>query len=457
MSVDPGALEGLRAAIRGEVVAPGDAAYDEARAVWNGMIDRRPALVARCAETADVVAAVNFARDQGLVVAVRGGAHNVAGNATCDDGLVIDLSPMKRVVVDGDARTARAGGGLTWGDFDRATQAAGLATTGGLVSTTGIAGFTLGGGVGWLMRRHGLACDNMIGAEVVCADGRVIEASGDPELLWGLRGGGGNFGVVTEFEFALHPVSTVLGGLVAWPLERARDVLRFWRSWTASPPEELCTLAAILYGPPEPFIPPELHGAPIIAIACFHTDPEGSAQADVAPLRELEPPVDVLSPMPYTVVQSLFDASAPPGLRSYWRSSYMNEISDEAIDVLLGHAGSLPFPMGAVHIHQLGGEMARVGETDTAYGNRSASFLTNFLGVWPDPAQDSDNIAWVRAISDAMAPHGTGARYVNFLAEEGEAGVRSSYDADTFARLQKLKARYDPENFFHLNQNIPPS
>ena len=449
----------LRGALRGELVLPGDAAYDEARSVWNGTVDRRPALIARCAGSSDVIAAVGLARREGLTVAVRGGSHNVAGNATCDGGLVIDLSPMKGVRVDAQARAARAEGGLTWGEFDKQTQAFGLATTGGLVSSTGIAGFTLGGGLGWLMRKYGLACDNLIGADVVTADGQTVRASetDNPELLWGLRGGGGNFGVVTEFEFRLHPVSQVFGGLVAWPAGAARDVLRFWRDWVRGTPDELCTLAVFGYAPPEPFVPPDLHGAPIVAIAALHLDPEGRAEDDVRPLRDLGPAIDVLGPMPYTAIQGMFDATAPRGWRNYWRSGFLDTLTDQAIDTILSFTGKIPAPLGALHIHQLGGAMSRVPAAATAFGNRDAGFLMNYLGLWLDPADDDANIAWVRASSDAMAPYGTGTRYVNFLADEGEAGVRSAYEAQTFTRLQNLKARYDPANFFHLNQNIKPA
>jgi FAD/FMN-containing dehydrogenase len=449
----------LRDDLRGELVLPGDPAYDESRSVWNGMIDRRPALVARCSGTSDVIAAVGFARRESLTVAVRGGGHNVAGNATCDGGLVIDLSPMKAARVDADARTVRAQGGLTWGELDRETQAFGLATTGGLVSSTGIAGFTLGGGIGWLMRKHGLACDNLISAEVVTADGQTVHASetNNAELLWGLRGGGGNFGVVTEFEFRLHPVSQVFGGLVAWPAEAARDVLRSWRDWVRDAPDDLCTMAVFLHGPPDPFIPPEMHGRPIVAIACLHLDPEGNAEADVQPLRNLSPAVDVLGPMPYTAIQSMFDAGAPRGSRNYWRSGYLDALSDDAIDAILSFTDEIPAPLGQFHIHQLGGAISRVPGGATAFGNRNAGFLTNLIGLWLDPSEDQANIERVRAASEAIGPHGTGARYVNFLADEGETGVRSAYEADTFTRLQNLKARYDPTNLFHLNQNINPA
>jgi FAD/FMN-containing dehydrogenase len=449
----------LRDALRGELLLPGDAAYDEARRVWNGMIDRRPAMIARCAEISDVVAAVGFARSEDLTVAVRGGGHNVAGNATCDGGVVIDLSPMKAARVDADAGTVRAQGGLTWGDLDRATQAFGLATTGGMVSTTGIAGFTLGGGIGWLMRKHGLACDNLISAEVVTADGQVVRAgeTDEAELLWGLRGGGGNLGVVTEFEFRLHPVSRVLGGLVAWPTEAARDVLRFWRDWAGDTPDELCTLAAFLYAPPEPFIPVEMHGAPIVAIGCLHLDPDSRAESDLQPLRELCPAIDVLGPMPYAAIQSMFDAGAPRGSRNYWRSGYLDTLTDGAIDAILSFTDKIPSPLGQFHIHQLGGAMSRVPAGATAFGNRTAGFLTNLVGTWLEPTDDRPGSAWVRVASEAMEAHGTGARYVNFLADEGQAGVRSAYESETFTRLQNLKARHDPTNLFHLNQNITPA
>jgi FAD/FMN-containing dehydrogenase len=450
----------LRDALRGELVLPGDSAYDEARSVWNGMIDRRPALIARCTGTSDVIAAVGFARSEGLTVAVRGGGHNVAGNGTCDGGLVIDLSPMKGVRVDADNRTVRVQGGLTWGEVDNETQAFGLATTGGLVTTTGVAGFTLGGGIGWLMRKHGLACDNLISADLVTADGQTVHASEteNAELLWGLRGGGGNFGVVTEFEFKLHPVPQVLGGLVAWPADAARDVLRFWREWVKDTPDELCTMAAWLYAPPEPFVPPEVQGTPIFAVAAFHLDLEGSAEDDLRPLREFGPPaVDVIGPMPYTAIQGMFDGGTPRGSHNYWRSGYVDELTDEAIDAIIAHTGDIPAPMGQVHIHQMGGAMARVPAGATAFGNRDAPFLMNYIGLWLDPAEDETNTAWVKAASDAMEPYTTGARYVNFLADEGEAGVRSAYEAETYTRLQNLKVRYDPTNFFRLNQNIKPA
>jgi FAD/FMN-containing dehydrogenase len=458
-TVGEASVRELRDALRGELITADDAGYDEARSVWNGMIDRHPAMIARCTGTHDVIAAVGFARSEGLTVAVRGGAHNVAGNATCDGGLVIDLSPMKGVRVDPEARTVRAQAGLTWGELDQETQGFGLATTGGLVTTTGVAGYTLGGGIGWLMRKHGLACDNLISADVVTADGQTVRASEteNPELLWGLRGGGGNFGVVTEFEFRLHPVSQVLGGLLAWPAEAAGDVLRFWRDWVTDTPDELCTMAAFLYAPPEPFVPPEVVGTPIFGLACFHLDPEGTAERDLQPLRDLSPAVDVLGPMPYQAIQGMFDAGVPRGSRNYWRSGYVDALTDEAIDAIVASARGVPAPLGQLHVHQMGGAAGRVPSGATAFGNRDAGFLMNYIGLWLDPAEDEANMAWVRDASDALAPFGTGARYVNFMADEGEAAVRSAYESETYTRLQNLKAKYDPTNFFHLNQNIQPA
>ncbi len=442
----------LRDALRGELIEPTDAAYEEARSVWNGMIDRHPALIARCAGTADVVAAIRFARSEGLTVAVRGGGHNVAGNAVCDGGLVIDLSAMKAVRVDDAAGTVRAQGGLTWGELDAETQKTGRAAVGGLVTTTGVAGFTLGGGIGWMMRKHGLACDNLIGAELVTADGETIHVSeaDNAELLWGLRGGGGNFGVVTEFEFRTHPVSTVTGGLLAWPAAAGPDVLRVWRRWTKDTPDDLCTMAAYLYAPPEPFVPAEVVGSLIFAIAMCHLDSEGTAAGDVQALRELGPAVDVVGPIPYVALQAMFDAGVPRGSRNYWRSGYLDELSDAAIEAINESAQSLPSPLGQLHIHQMGGEMSRVPAGATAFGNRDAPFLVNYIALWLDPAEDEAGVAWARAASDAVAPHATGGRYVNFLADEGDAGVRSAYEAETLTPAAGTEGEVRP------HQLLPP-
>jgi FAD/FMN-containing dehydrogenase len=456
--VGAASVQELRDALTGQVIVPEDAEYDEARSVWNGMIDRRPAVIARCLSAADVAEAIRFARSEELVIAIRGGAHNVAGNATVDGGLVIDLSPMKGAEVDVEARTVRAQPGLTWGELDQVTMAHGLATTGGLVSTTGVAGFTLGGGLGWLMREHGLTCDNLISAQLVTADGDTVRASEseNAELLWGLRGGGGNFGVVVEFELRLYELSEVYGGMLAWPAAAAGEVLRYWREWAKTAPDAVCTMAAFLYAPPLPFVPEEVQGTPIVAIACVHTNRDGSAEEDVRGLREQGPALDILGPMPYAAVQTMFDAGAPYGCRNYWRSGYLDDVSDAAIDELVRQAEDLPSPMGQLHIHQLGGAMSRVPSGVTAFGNRDAGFLANYLGISMDPADDETLVSWVRRATGAMELHGTGARYVNFLADEGESGVRSAYEAETLERLRELKRRYDPTNAFRLNQNIAP-
>ncbi|MDX6510788.1 MAG: hypothetical protein QOE36_292, partial [Gaiellaceae bacterium] len=428
-------VQRLRDAIRGQTLASGDEGYADACRVWNGMHDdRRPALIVRCSAKADVEAAIQFAREEELSIAVRGGGHNVAGNATCDGGLVIDLSGMKGIEVDPERRLARVQGGALWAEVDAATQELGLATTGGLVSTTGVAGFTLGGGIGWLMRKHGLACDNMIGAEVVTADGRTVMANEEEnaELLWGLRGGGGNFGVVTEFTFRLHQLGElVLGGMVAHPLERAGEVLRFWREWAAGASDDVCTLAAIVYAPPEPFVPLEVQGMPIIAIAAFHTDAEGTGAEALRELRAYGPPaVDVIGPMPYTALQQMFDGGAPSGSRNYWRSAYLAELSDGAIDAILADAGGLPAPLGQIHIHQMGGAARRVPADATAFAHRDAAFVLNLIGMWLDPRDDEQNVAWVREISAGVEPHTTGAPYVNFLGDEGADRVRAAYGED---------------------------
>ena len=458
--VDAEAVEQLRAGFRGELVLPGDVDYDEARAVWNGMIDRRPALIARCAGVADVVAAVGFAREHGLLTAIRGGGHNVAGNAVCDGGIVVDVSPMKGVAVDPRRRTVHAQGGLTWGELDRETQVHGLATTGGLVSSTGIAGFTLGGGIGWLQRAHGLACDNLVSAEVVTAEGTVVRASDDehPDLYFGLRGGGGNFGVVTSFEFRLHPVGPVLGGNVLYPLDAARDVLIGWSDFASTAPDELTTMAAFITVPPLPFIPEHLHGTQAVAIAFCYLGPEAEGQRLVAPLAELAPGgVALVHAMPYTVLQTMFDPAAPAGKLNYWKSEYLSGLTEEAAEALVDGVRRIGSPLTQVHVHQLGGAMSRVPEGETAFAHRSAPFLLNVIGMWEDPGESELHIAWARELWESMQPFSAGGAYVNFLGEEGGDRVRAAYDERTFERLAAVKQAYDPENFFRLNQNIRPA
>jgi FAD/FMN-containing dehydrogenase len=448
-------------ALHGRLVRPEDAGYDSARKVWNGLIDRRPAMIAQCADEADVVAAVNFAREQKLLVAVRGGGHNVAGFGTCDGGIVIDLSGMKGITVDLKARTARAQGGLTWGELDAATQAHGLATTGGLVTTTGIGGFTLGGGIGWLMRKHGLTIDNLLEVEMVTADGGRLTASAKerPDLFWAVRGGGGNFGVVTAFTYRLHPVGpNVYGGAAFYPIAQARDLLRFYRDWVRTLPDELTTLVVFLTAPPFPFIPQPLHGTPMIAVALCYAGPVDKGESVVKPLRDFAAPaVDVVGPMPYVALQGMFDPGAPKGVLSYWKTEYLKELSDQAVDTLVAHAGKMGAPFSQLHIHHVEGAVSRVSADSTAFGRRDAPFILNAIGMCMDPAQTDSQIAWARAVAQAVQPYGTGAQYINFLGDEGETRVKAAYGEEKYARLARLKKQYDPTNLFRLNQNIRPA
>jgi FAD/FMN-containing dehydrogenase len=453
----------LRQSVRGEILQPGDTGYEQARLVWNRMIDRRPALIVRCTGVADVIAAVRFARSNDLLVAVRGGGHNAAGFATCDGGIVIDCSPMKGVRVGPVARTAVAQAGLTWGELDHETQAFGLATTGGLVSTTGVAGFTLGGGIGWLMRKHGMAVDNLIGADLVTADGELVRASEteNAELLWALRGGGGNFGVVTAFTFRLHPVGpTVYGGPIFFPYERAAELLRFYEQWTRTLADELTTLFAIAIAPPEPFIPEPLHGAPVALVFLCYAGPEQAGEAAIRPLREAMPPIaDLAGPMPYTALQSIGDAGAPAGIRAYFRSLYVDELSDGAIETLLRQCDELRslHPFSTLHIHHLEGAVGRVAEDATASGRRNARYVLNVVGLWDEQTRDGEHVAWVRRTSEALQPFASSGSYLNFLTDEGEDRVRAVYGPAKYARLAALKARYDPTNLFRLNQNVKPA
>jgi FAD/FMN-containing dehydrogenase len=453
-------LQEFKTGLRGELLRPGDEGFDAARKVWNGMIDRTPGLIARCTGVADVRRAVAFAREQELLVAVRGGGHNVAGNAVCDGGLVIDLSRMKGIRVDPAARTAWAQAGLTWGDFDHETAAFGLAVTGGHVSTTGIAGLTLGGGIGWLMRKHGLTCDNLLSADVVTADGQFLTASAgeNTELFWGLRGGGGNFGVVTSFEYRLHAVETVLAGMALYPAERAKELLPFYREYATTLPDELTSLAAFVTGPPAPFLPKEMHGARLIAVIVCYAGPIEEGERTLRPLREFGPPaLDLIHPMPYRVFQTIIDPMVPPGLQNYWKSGYLDEVSDDLIETLAARAPEAPSPLSLVALLHLGGAVSRVGEEETAVRHRKAQFVVNLNTMWADPAESDRQIAWTRELWSALEPLTTGGVFVNFLGDEGQDRVRAAYGAATYERLVALKNRYDPTNLFRLNQNIRPT
>ncbi len=454
-------LPDFKKQLRGDLILPGDGSYEEARKVWNGMIDRRPGLIVRCAGVADVIQAVKFAGKHRILVAVRGGGHNVAGNAVCDGGMVIDLSRMKGIRVDPSGRTAMAEAGVTWREFDRETQAFGLATTGGLVSTTGIAGFTLGGGIGWLMRKYGTSCDNLISADVVTADGNFVmtSATENPDLFWGLRGGGGNFGIVTSFEYRLHPVGPiVLGGMVIYRAERAKEVLRFYRDFASKASEDLTTLVGFLTAPPLPFIPQELHGKLVVAVVLCYAGSVEKGHAEVKLLREFGPPdVDLLHPLPYTVLQSFLDAAVPPGLQNYWKSDYLRELSDKAIDTIADHVRRATSPLTQVHIHHIAGMVSRVGRDENAFGHRDAPFVLNIVAIWQDPREKEKHVAWARQFFAAMRPFASGGVYVNFLGEEGEDRVRAAYERSGYERLVALKNKYDPMNFFRLNQNIKPT
>lgn len=449
--LDDSAIQSLRARLGGDLLSPSHDGYHAARAVWNGMIDRRPALIARCASAADVAHAIEFAQARGLPAAVRGGGHNAAGLAVCDGGIVIDLTPMRSVTVDPAAKTTTAGGGATWGDFDRATQAHGLAATGGAISTTGVGGLTLGGGIGWLMRSQGLACDNLIAAEVVTAAGETVRASEteNPELLWGLRGGGGNFGVVTEFTFRLRPLTTVLGGMVIHPLERAAEALAFYREFAANAPDELAVFAGMMTTP---------DGMKVLAfIVCWAGDPAEGEKA-LAPLRAFGPPVaDMIAPMPYTTLQTMLDEGFPAGQHVYWRAHFLKGLADETFATLIDRSGRAPSPLNAVLIEQMGGAVARVGRNETAFDHRDAPYNLAIIARWTEPSAAEANIAWARELWDATADAARGA-YVNYLGVgDSEERVRAAYGPAKYDRLAALKARWDPNNFFRFNQNIKPA
>jgi FAD/FMN-containing dehydrogenase len=454
------AVDRLRGIFSGEVILPDDLAYGEARRVFNAMIDRRPAVIARCASTQDVVAAVNYARDQELAVAVRCGGHSVAGLSICDDGILIDLAGLKQIEVDPDARVARAGGGVLWGEFDAATQQHGLHTPGGRVTTTGIGGFTTGGGYGWTSSKYGLACDNLIAAEVVLADGSIVSAGehDDADLLWGLRGGGGNFGIVTRFDFRLHELGPiVLAGLALWPIERAREVLLGWRDFVDDAPDELSTACVVLTAPPEEFVPDHLRGKTAFGMAVMYVGDPAQGTSAVQGLKNLAPEVDLIQPMPYAAFQAMLDPTAPPGKRSYWRGEYLRSLSDDAIDVFLEHAPALAgagVPLSQMIIFRIGQAVAATPEEATAFSHRDADYLFHPITVWDDPAADERLIAASRAFCDAMRPFSTGGAYLNFTPEDR---VRDAYGDAKYERLVALKDRYDPTNLFRLNQNIEPS
>ena len=460
--LDAEAVEGFKTLVRGPVLGPGDPGYDDAREIWNGLIDRQPALIVQCSGAADVVDAVNFAREQGLVLSIKAGGHNVAGNAVNDGGLVVDLSQMRGVHVDPETQTVRVQGGATWGDLDRETQLFGLAVPGGVVSTTGVAGLTLHGGVGHLRRKHGLSIDNLVSVDIVTADGEFRRASAteNEDLFWAVRGAGSNFGVVTSFEFQAHPVGPmVFVGAIFYPFEEAASILPAWRDFMATAPEELSSLAICWSVPPHPPFPPEIHGTPVVVVAAAYSGSVEEGERVVQPLRELaEPVVDASGPWPWLSLQSGFDAIFPKGELRYWKSRSVAEFSDEVIGTIIELASRRPTPLSDIVTWHHGGAMSRVAEEDTAYGGRDVQFLVTAEASWTDPAQSDDAIAWAREVFDAMEPYTTGAVYLNFpgLGEEKDDLARAGYGAN-YERLTALKAKYDPDNLFRMNINIPPA
>jgi FAD/FMN-containing dehydrogenase len=447
----PSHWKSFRDHLSGRLVQPSDEAYAEARKVWNGMIDMRPAGIAYCASVDDVRRGVEFGQEHGLELAMRCGGHSAAGLSMTEGGLVLDLTPMHQVTVDPNARTARAGGGMTWGQFDAATTAHDLATTGGVISTTGIAGLTLGGGIGNLMRQHGLACDNLREAQVVLASGDVVTANAQshPDLYWALRGGGGNFGVVTEFTYDLHPVSGMVGGMIVHPRDRAREVVRHYREVASSAPDALALFCALLHSP---------DGDPIAAYLPWYNGSEQEAEGPLRALRSFGPPLaDMTGPTSYTAAQTALDEGFPPGMQVYWKSHFLSDLSDEAIDVFIEHANAAPSKLSAGLLETLGGAVARVDPGATAFPHRSAPYNLAIIARWLDPAEADANIAWARAFFDAMQPFASGV-YVNYMGVgDGAARIQDAYAGETWQRLRAIKAEYDLENLFHRNLNIPPA
>jgi FAD/FMN-containing dehydrogenase len=452
-------IEELRAKLRGELITPGDAAYETARKVYNGMIDRRPALIAKCADVADVIAAVNFARDEKLLLAVRGGGHNGPGLGTCDGGLVIELSRLKGIRVDQKNRTVRVEGGCLWGEVDHATHAFGLAVPSGFLSTTGVGGLTLGGGIGYLSRKYGLTIDNLLEVDVVLADGRLVTASADEnaDLLWAVRGGGGNFGVVTSFLFRARPVGSVYGGPIFWPLDKAAELLRFWRDFIIEAPEDINGWFGFATVPPVPMFPAEHHLKKVCVITWCYTGAPENAEAAFEPIRSFSPPLmDFAGPIPFPVLQGLFDALYPAGLQWYWKADFFRELSDKSVDLHVKYAERLPTPHSTMHLYPINGAARRVAKGDTAFSFRDASFAEVIVGVDPDPANNQRVTQWAKDYWLALHPFSAGGGYINMMMDEGEDGVKAAY-RENYARLAQVKRKYDPGNLFRVNQNIKPA
>ena len=460
-TVLPGAaVEAFRAGLRGRLIRPGDEGYDEARKVFNAMIDRHPALIVRCAGVADVIHAVNFARDNQLLLAVRGGGHSVTGNAVCEGGMVIDLSAMKGMWIHPAARTVRAEPGLTWGELNHDLQIFGLGATGGYISITGVPGLTLGGGLGWLVRKHGLALDNLLSVDIVTADGRLLTASSkeNPDLFWGVRGGGGNFGVATSFEFQVHPVGVVLGGLIIHPLSNAGDVFRLLRENADTIPDELTWGILLFHVPPVPFLPKEMHGVPVAAIAVCYAGPIEEGERVLKPFRSFGRPLaDAIQPMPFNIAQTMADVLWLPGRHNYWKSSFVKDLNDDAVKTMVDRFAKVPSRQTVVLLdHNGGGAISRVSRDATAYPHRDLAYNFLISTQWTDPADSEKNLRWTREFWEAMQPFVAKAMYVNYTSDEGDEVVRTSY-THAHVRLVALKKKYDPTNLFRLNQNIKPN
>ena len=452
------ALGALKDRVSGPVIRPDDPGYDEARRVYNAMVDARPAAIVRCATDEDVAAVVRTAAEKRMDLAVRGGGHSVPGFGTADGAIVVDLSGMQSVHVDDAARTATAGGGTTWGRFNDVTAAHGLATTGGIISTTGIGGLTLGGGIGYLCRAHGLSCDNVVSARVVTADGALVTASENenPDLFWALRGGGGNFGVVTEFTYRVHPVTTIYGGPMFFELSDGAAVIKYFRDFITSAPRAYGGFPAFQIAPPLPFVPADRAGEPFVALVSCWTGPAEEGERIIQGFRDVAMPVaEHVGEMPYAALNSAFDGLVPPGLQHYWKAAYVNELTDEAIAVHMEHGPKVPTVNSTVHLYPIDGAVHDVPADATAFGHRDANFAPVIAGMWPDPSENEANIAWVRDYYAAIAPHSKAGGYVNFASPDDQDKVADNYGAN-YRRLVEVKRRYDPDNLFHLNQNIRP-
>ena len=460
MTLSNAIIDGLKSQFHGDILRPGDGNYDEVRQIWNAMIDRKPGLIARCTSVADVVQAVNFARTNNLLVSIRGGGHNIAGNAVCDDGIMIDMSQMKNVTVDLKTRRAKVDPGCTLADFDKAVQVHGLATPLGINSTTGVAGLTLGGGFGWLSRKYGMTVDNLLSADVVTADGRQVRASEteNADLFWGLRGGGGNFGVVTSFEFQLHPVGpNVLSGLIVYPFDQAKPVLTQFARFTETMPDELNVWMVTRKAPPLPFLGADVHGKEIVALAlCYAGDPAVGEKL-IEPLRKFGTPIgEAVGVQPYTAWQQAFDPLLAPGARNYWKSHNFSELSEGVVDTIIKYAGALPGPHCEIFIGTIGGQTTKASPDAMAYSSRDAKYVMNVHGRWDTAAEDEKGIAWAREFFAKSQPFASAGAYINFLTQEEADRIAFAYGG-TYQRLVDVKKKYDPANFFRMNQNIKPS